>query len=68
SKSESPTPTDRCPRLRLVGVGDIDFGGISRGEKQGAKHEGRSPIYSSNIPVQHTTMQDTLFGFDSPCP
>ncbi|MDE7117822.1 MAG: hypothetical protein K2O61_04170 [Bacteroidaceae bacterium] len=26
SKSESPTPTDRCPRLRWVDVGDSDFG------------------------------------------
>ncbi len=28
-KSESPTPTDRCPRLRLVGVGDIDLEALS---------------------------------------
>ncbi len=29
SKSESPTPADRCRGLRLVDVGDIDFRGLS---------------------------------------
>ena len=28
-KSESPTPTDRCPRLRPIGVGDIDLEALS---------------------------------------
>ncbi len=35
-KSESPTPTCRCPRLRPIGVGDIDL----RDEEQGKRGRG----------------------------
>ncbi|MDE7118740.1 MAG: hypothetical protein K2O61_08920 [Bacteroidaceae bacterium] len=35
-KSESPTPTCRCPRLRPIDLGDIDL----RGEEQGKGDEG----------------------------
>ena len=46
SKSESPTPTNRCRGLRLVDVGDIDFSGKKQGDKEDLNNDGNTSVVS----------------------